>query len=346
VNHQSRDAANASVWIHSEEHSAMISLQGRWPRRSLVAVALGLLVNTPLAGQTAKRTVEELVYVNTSDTVTNAGAVFSPVSQSVTSVAVVWIHGSTVNFYEPRYVAIARELAARGLTTIVGNTRMHDLGNVETYRGSKRVRGGAYWGVPTDQVHDIAAWIDLAEKRGFRKVILVGHSAGAPAVQIYQAQKQDPRVAGLVIASGRFQPATNAPDSTMLAQAARLVADGRGEELVFYPNRGTLSLTSASTFMDLTRNWPKDFWGVKSPNAPVERIRCPVLAWFGTNEADVGGAADLKLFKDALGRLPSGTGPVRADTTTIQGGDHMYDGQAAQVAEKLSEWITSTLGLQ
>jgi hypothetical protein len=98
--------------------------------------------------------------------------------------------------------------------------------------------------------------------------------------------------------------------------------------------------------MDLTRNWPKDFWGVQSSNAPVERIRVPVLAWFGTNEADVGGAADLKLFKDALVRLPNGTGPVRADTTMIQGGDHMYSGQSAQVAQRLAEWVKSTLGLQ
>lgn len=165
-------------------------------------------------------------------------------------------------------------------------------------------------------------------------------------MQIYEAQAQDPRVAGLVIASGRFQPVTNVPDSTMLTQATRLVAEGRGEELVFYPNRGTLAPTSAATFMDLTNHWPKDFWGVRTPDAPVERIRCPVLAWFGTNEADVGGAADLELFKTALKRLPSGTGPARADTTMIEGVDHMYEGRAAQVAQRLAEWVTMTLRLR
>lgn len=318
----------------------------RVARRAMAATALVCLGSMPLVAQTEKRAAEELVYVKTDDDVTNAGAVVSPVHRSARSVAVVWVHGSTANFYEPSYVTIARELAARGLTTFLGNTRMHDLGNVETYRGGQRIRGGAYWGIPTDQVHDVAAWIDLAEKRGFRKVILVGHSAGAPTVQIYQARKQDPRVAGLVIASGRFQPVTSTPDSAMLAQARQFLAEGRGEALVFYPNRGTLSLTSAGTFMDLTDNWPRDFWGVRTPNAPVERIRCPVLAWFGTNETDVGGAADLELFKAALARLPSGTGPSRWDVTMIQSADHMYNGQEAQVAQKLDQWVTTTLRLE
>ena len=279
---------------------------------------------------------EELVYVHTADSIIEGGAIFTPANRSAKPIAVIWIHGQTANFYEPTYVNIARQLAARGYATITGNTRTHDLGAVAGYRGSQRLRGGAYWGVPTQQVFDIAAWIDFAQQRGFRKVVLVGHSAGAPAVQIYEAEKQDPRVVGLVIASGRVQPGTNVPDSAMLAEATRLVAADSGEKLLNYPNR-PISFISAATFLDLAKNWPKDFFGVKEPSAPVTRIRCPILAWFGTKESDVGTAADLELLVATLKRLQAG--PPRVDVDMIQNADHMYDGEEAQVARKLAGWI-------
>ena len=152
---------------------------------------------------------EELVYTRAGDGIVSGGALFRPRDQSsATHVAAIWIHGSGVNFYYPSYVKIARELAKRGLPTIVGNTRMHDLGNIEAFREPTNARGGSYWGITTAQVSDVAAWIQLARDRGYDRVVLVGHSAGATAVQIYMARTQDPHVEGLVLASGRFRPAS------------------------------------------------------------------------------------------------------------------------------------------
>lgn len=285
---------------------------------------------------------EELVHVRTDDGILNGGAVIAPANQSK-PIAVTWIHGSTANFYEPTYVKIARELAARRFTTILGNTRMHDLGNVATPREEKRVRGGAYWGVPSAQVHDVAAWIGFAQQRGFKQVILVGHSAGAPAVQRYQAEKQEERVVGLVLASGRVQPSTTPPDPAILAEATQLVAEGRGEELLHFPNRPAPSFTSAATFLDVANAGPmlKDFFGVQSADPPVTRIHCPILAWFGTKEADVGTAADLDLLKSTLKRLSSG--PARVDTTMIQNAEHMYAREEAQVAQTIATWADTVL---
>ena len=289
------------------------------------------------ATEQPRKVTEELVHVRTSDGILNGGAVVAPRDQSAKPVAVIWIHGSTANFYEPTYVGIARELAARRFTTILANTRMHDLGNVATPREAERIRGGAYWGVPSKQVNDLAAWIDFAQERGFKQVVLVGHSAGAPAVQSYQAEKQDGRVAGLVLASGRFQPVTAPPDPDMLAQATELVAAGRGEELLRFPNRPSPSFTSAGTFLDLAKDpMHDDFFGVQTPNPPVARIHCPILAWFGTKEADIGTTADLELLKSSLKRLS--TGPARVDTIMIQNAGHMYDGEEAQVAQTIAKW--------
>jgi pimeloyl-ACP methyl ester carboxylesterase len=152
--------------------------------------------------QEAREFTEQLVQVQSKDDIVDSGALFAPPKDGK-PIAVIRTHGWGVNLYSPTYVAIGRALAKRGYTTIAGNTRMHDLGNVETWRREKRIRGGGYWGVASEEVRDLAAWIDFAERLRFKKVVLVGHGAGAAAVQRDQAQAQDARVVGVVLTGKR-----------------------------------------------------------------------------------------------------------------------------------------------
>ncbi len=57
---------------------------------------------------------EQIVYVRSSDDIVNGGAIFTPPKDSAKPIAVIWIHGWGVNFYQPTYVAIGRALAERG----------------------------------------------------------------------------------------------------------------------------------------------------------------------------------------------------------------------------------------
>jgi pimeloyl-ACP methyl ester carboxylesterase len=234
-------------------------------------------------------------------------------------------------------VNIGRALADRGYTCITVNTRMHDIGNVEKYEGEKRIRGGGVWGVGSDEVRDVAAWINFAEGRGFKNVILVGHSAGWSAVKQYQAETQDQRVAGIVLASGGVRADEGPTDTGQIAQARRLMADGQGEALVRDPKRSFPSYTSAATLMDIinTRQEFKDFFGEKMANPGVTRVRCPLLAFYGT-DGDVGDETDLKFLKSCIRHHSSG--PGRVSTTMIRHADHMYTGEEVQVATVISKW--------
>jgi dienelactone hydrolase len=285
---------------------------------------------------------EQIVFVRSKDDVVSAGAIFAPPKDSSKPVAVIWIHGWGVNFYSPTYVGIGRALAERGLTTITANTRMHDIGNVMKYSSGKRVRGGGYWGVASEEVRDLAAWVDFAEDRGFPKIVLIGHSAGWAAVRSYQAETQDRRVAGVVLASGAVRAPTGPDDPRLLAQAARLVSEGAGDDLLRIPNRSFPSFVSAATFLDTVHGPPefKDFFGTQVAHPAVTRIRCPILAFFGTN-GDVGTEADLKWLKSSVER--QSTGPRRVDITMIQNADHMYTGQESQVAQIIAQWVETFL---
>jgi pimeloyl-ACP methyl ester carboxylesterase len=280
---------------------------------------------------------EQLVYVRAEDDIVNGGVIFTPPRESARPIAVIWIHGWGVNFYYPTYVKIGRELAERGYTCISANTRMHDIGTVAGHRYGKRIRGGGYWGVASQEVRDLAAWIDLAEERGLLQVVLVGHSAGWAAVRAYQAREQDRRVVGVVLASGAVRAETRPTDPEQLAEATRMMADGRGDDLVRIPNRPFPSFISAATFLDIADTPPelKDFFGVQTKDPGVTRVHCPLLAFFGTR-GDVGTEADLKLLESSIRRQPSG--PRRVTTVMIQGADHMYTGEEAQVARTIAGW--------
>ena len=302
----------------------------------------GLLIWRSLAPRQVTLTTghvpEELVYVRSSDDVVNGGAMFKPPKSAAKPIAIIWMHGWGVNFYSPTYALIGRRLAERGFTTVTINTRMHDIGTIEGFRLGKRIRGGGYWGVPSDEMKDIAAWTDFVERQGFAKVVLVGHSAGWATVRAYQADVQDPRVVGLVLASGQARGGSNDSDPQLVARATKLVADGRGEDLLRLPNPSFPSFVSAATYADLARTSADmlDFFGERAPNPGVTRIRCPILAFFGTRESDVGTEADLEVLKWSVERQPR---HPQVTTASIHGADHMYTGEEAQVAQVIATWI-------
>jgi pimeloyl-ACP methyl ester carboxylesterase len=316
--------------------------------RRLVAIVAALLVlgagvlvwqryATRAITATSGKFPEELVYVQANDGIVNGGAMFRPPKESAKPIAIIWIHGWGANFYYPTYTMIARGLAERSFTSITVNTRMHDIGTIETWRFGKRVRGGGYWGVPSEEIKDVAAWMDFVEHQGFSKVVLVGHSAGWATVRSYQADTQDPRVAGLVLASGQARAGSNSLDPELVAQAAKLVADGRGEDLLRLPNRSFPSFVSAATYLDDSKALAEmlDFFGEHTTNPGVARIRCPILA-FGTRESDVGTEADLQVLKSSTARQPRR--PASVTTAMISGADHMYTGEEAQVAQTIATW--------
>ena len=73
----------------------------------------------------------------------------------------------------------------------------------------------------------------------------------------------------------------------------------------------------------------------------MTRVRCPILAFFGTKESDVGTEEDLRLLKSSVAR--QSTGPTRVDTVMIQNADHMYTGEEEQVAQAIAQWTDSVV---
>jgi pimeloyl-ACP methyl ester carboxylesterase len=249
----------------------------------------------------------------------------------------VLVHGFTARFSHPVYVELGRGLAGRGYTSVTGNTRGWGFGDA-IRRGSRDKGGsgevvmvGGAWERFDESPHDVGAWVAFAAALGFDRVVLLGHSRGTRKVVYYQGLRQDSRVAALVLASpGLVSPPARDPE--LLALAARMVEDGRGRELL--PWRGAAPEVSAQTYLTNAR-LEYDPYGVDNPDPLIARVRCPILAFYGTRD-DEG--------MDALEGIRRAAGPdVRLETTLVEGADHVYTGRRSEVATVIADWLDATL---
>ena len=186
-----------------------------------------------------------------------------------------------------------------------------------------------------DCVLDWQAWLDVLAARGYRRILLFGHSLGAVKSAYYLATEPDPRVRGCVLASPpRFNTERvlaserGAEFSRTLAAARALVAAGKPDELMptVFPLR---SFSGAQAYL------AKYDTGTRFDVLElVAAIRCPVLALTGEHELD-----DPD-FRDH----PAGYAAARARKTDlaftlVPNGDHLYTLAQAFAIERLLTWI-------
>jgi fermentation-respiration switch protein FrsA (DUF1100 family) len=153
----------------------------------------------------------------------------------------------------------------------------------------------------------------------------------------YQGERQDPRLAGLISASGPSAPAwapSQRPElGEPLALAQRMVAEGRGLELLPFGSTGRPGQTlSARTVADRGQSLV-DVYGMEGGDSPLAKVRCPFLAILGTNEPQVGLPADLEVLKR------NARASARGETALIEGADHVYTTTAEDVARAIEAFL-------
>lgn len=278
---------------------------------------------------------EELVYTQTEDKVKLEGATIRPASTETKPLGIIWHHGLASRFSSAVAVRIGRMLAARGYPFLTANNRGHDFGIIMKRIDGKPVLGGGGWELFSESPYDIAAWNDFMQKEmpELRGIVLAGHSLGALKVTYYQAQRQDQRVAGLIAASPPKIASRLQPEIRELAE--RLVAEGRGKDLLPWnispAGAGTFS---AQTFFD-RRKANLDVFGFHTPNPVAAEIRCPLFAFYGTDEAWIGSASELETIRSNM------TSPVT--TRMIGGADHSYAGYEREVATAIGDWVDTLI---
>jgi pimeloyl-ACP methyl ester carboxylesterase len=276
----------------------------------------------------------ELVGVRTADKIPLSGLLARGEATDVPPAfdAALLMHGAAGSFDEELLRDVGAALNGRGIATLRANNRGHDVVNRGDGRG--RLLGTAFERID-DCVPDWSAWLDLLARRGYRRLLLFGHSLGAVKSVFFLATEPDARVRGCVLASPpRFNTermlACERGDAfaASLAEAQALVAAGRPDDLL----RTTFPLPSLAGARAYIAKYAAGARYDVFANLPA--VACPVFALTGDREFAE------PLFRDH----PGDYADVRArkpdvEHVVVPNGDHVYRHARAFALERLTAWI-------
>lgn len=271
---------------------------------------------------------EELIYTESEDGLALEGVAIRHNTGAIQPTAILWIHGNTSNFYAYPYIAIGRALAQKGFLFVSGNTRGHDItASLWNLKQNQEMAGGSAWEKLEDAPLDVGGWVQKVMSLGIDKVVLIGHSQGAAKVTLYQAQRQDVNVAGVVLAS----PDLHGHWAQWVEQAQALVKSEHGDELLPAMMGEPWYRLSANNVV--SRAAVLDQVYTSAMRTPyIDAIQQPILAFFGTNH-DVGATAELETLKQQAVKS------ARVDTALIDSADHVYVDYDQPVADLIGQWI-------
>jgi len=265
----------------------------------------------------------ELISIET-DTTPLDGAFHWP-EEGPTRGGVMLFHGNTMNFYigAPRFLPPV--LTKLGFACLAFNRRGHDILSV---RNSRAAEGGAFQ-LTREGIEDNRLAAKWMTARGFPAPVVIGHSNGGMlGVAHTAAHLETPALVLLSAHRGTSGDATLRMQQGLagdgyaatLEKARRLVAEGRGKELIVVPN--WWYVLSAESYVDRFTAMPDTF-----DLAP--KIKCPVLY--------VRGSLEPKEAYPAEGYQERAGGPC--DVAIVEGADHFYNGTEDEVCRVVAEWL-------
>jgi pimeloyl-ACP methyl ester carboxylesterase len=268
----------------------------------------------------------ELCSFKTTDGERLHGLLFTPIDAK-SHLALLFVHGVAMNFYLPPLVIFGQELAERGYPCFVINTRGHDwisrAGNLTKF-------GGSTYENLEDCIPDLDGALGYLKHKRYRRFVLVGHSLGAIKSIIYQGTQQRLDIIGIVSCSAPKQfyserIARHPKFRESIEQAEKMVADGKGEELMSIAVGATPGIFTARTHIN---KYGRDDNNDCRPYA--KRLGCPLLAI-------VGGAEPPFFHEYARENVAAaGHGSVYK---CVDGASHFYNRHTAEFVETIDQWL-------
>jgi pimeloyl-ACP methyl ester carboxylesterase len=280
-----------------------------------------------------------------SDGIDLAGLLYEPDRRSTR--AAIFIHGMGGSF-EPRRTNL---FAASFVDARIAFFAFNNRGSYLVRRLGPGTGGMAFERI-RDCVLDIDGAIRELRRRGYRDIVLIGHSTGANKVAVYDHHKRRNFAKRYVLLGGgddtglAFDYLGERRFRAALQRARDMIHARRGDELV-PPSISSVQPISWRSFYDLA-NPDGDYnvfpfleamRGIRLSRKPRFRhlrgIRKPTLA--------IWGEADEFCFGDVSGcvaALANAVGPTpNLELAIMKDADHGFIGKEAEVARMIIDWI-------
>ena len=266
----------------------------------------------------------ELVSI-TTDNYPLDGLFYTPRGAKPRAAAMIF-HGNCHNFYTGPSRFLPEALVAQGIACLAFNRRGHEM---VTSLDGRNVGGGAFQ-LAHEAIADGRFAAGFLAKCGFADPIVIGHSNGGvlaaqhaadhpetSALVLMSAHLGGEGITTLISAKGLFGR-DRLPE--LLAEAERMVAQGRGRELMLLP--GWWWVISAESFLDYSRNMPATLDNAR-------KIKSRVLYVCGDQEPP-----DLYPAQEFAKRCPS-----PCEVRILPDCDHFYTGLESETAALVADWL-------
>lgn len=278
-----------------------------------------------------------LVDARTADALTLHGAFGAPLPlpRAAAFDAVVLMHGVASSFVTTLSPVLTEALAVRGYATLRANNRGHDI--VARGSAAKPYLGAAFERLE-DAVHDWTAWLDWLGERGYRRILLCGHSLGGVKTAYVLARHGHPLVTGCCLFSpprfnyASWMASTRADEFRAHLARAQVLVDAGDPDGLFPATMPISTIVSAAAY--LAKYGPDAPFDVF---ASIPKIAVPTIAFTGEKEFD---GVD---FRDHPAQYAAAVERKRDLVHhVVPGGNHFYHGCEEWVAARLEEWMETT----
>lgn len=275
-----------------------------------------------------------LARLRTRDGVWLDGAMAEPRRRRI---ALIWVHGlgSAFSSGQALIQALSSRLNAAGIGYFKFNNRGHDI-----VAGRGKLLAGAAFERFGQSVADIRAMIAFAARRGYRRVVLAGHSTGANKILHYAARVGDRRVAGLVLL-GPVSDIAAAVKHLGARELERRVAAAerlaRRDPQALVPR--AWGFWSARRYISLYRpGEDEDVFQYYRPGArwtALRSVRVPIAAIIGSRDEYLERRPEalIEAFRRNAVRARSFTGVV------IPGARHGFQRYERELADAIVRWV-------
>lgn len=253
-------------------------------------------------------------------------------------ICVVFIHGMCGTIIDNYFATIwGKLLAENNIGFIYEHNRGHSIENDIVMKDGSFKRCGCRYEIFEDSILDIDLAIQTAKDKGYKRIILLGHSYGGNKV-IYYYYKKHPNILGIILASAPDMIGSHIREQSdykeLLKEAKENIENNEPTKLLHKMIEDYMFMSSGTYY-----NWYNE--NSELNNLPIisnpehwnqfETIDVPILTFSGANEEDYYLHLDLLKAKALNCR--------DFEYKMIEDTGHTYKNKESEIAELILNWI-------
>ena len=278
---------------------------------------------------------QELVRINSIDEIEQPGILYTP--NEDTDKIVIHVHGLNGNFYENRFLDIlAKSYTDKNYAFLTFNNRGRDF-ITELLKGNDFTIIGGSLERFKDCILDIDGVVNWVKEKGYKEIILEGHSYGCNKVLYYYNHKKDDSIKKIVLLAPCDIPSegkkflSEEEYNKAKEESTRLVQENKENELIDFSVMANGKIAAVTFFNDFLPNGENDFIryvdGINGKSEVLNSIHIPTLVIFGNVDECVL-TQPIDVVKEYLKNNLS-----NCNIQIIDGADHSYTGRYEELGE-------------